>query len=308
MKGHLRIIAFTAGLGVIGCLFLAASGLGQEGYLKGVVKDKAGNPLSGAKITFTDVDSGNRYSLKSGRDGRYLKAGIPPGTYKVTVELAGYLTAETVHAVVFGKEDVLDLVLEKIPPKLEDDADFSEGVAQFRAGKYEEAYLSFEKTAARYPDHPEVQYNLGLSLMRKGEPDRAIPLLEQAIKLNPDMVEAQFALGECYFNKGESEKAKAAFLRSTELQPKNARAFYNLGIIFDRMGNYDEALEAFRRSMELDPGFSSAFYQAGLVSVKKGDLKGAIQHFETFLKIEPNAPEAVQVKTMIEELKRQVGK
>ena len=307
MKGHIRIVGFAAGLWVTLWLFSPASGFGQEGYLKGVVTDPAGNPLPGAKITFTDVNSGNRYSLKSGRDGKYFKAGIPPATYKITVELDGYLTAETVHAVVFGKEDVLDLILKKIPPKLEEDADFSAGVAQFRAGKYEDAYLSFEKTAARFPDHPEVQYNLGLSLMRKGELDRAIPFLDRALKLNPDMVEAQFALGECYFNKGESEKAKDAFVRSTELQPKNARAFYNLGVLCDRMDSYDEALEAFQKSIELDPGFSSAFYQSGLVSVKKGDLKGAIQHFETFLKMEPHAPEADQVRTMIEELKKQIG-
>ena len=59
--------------------------------------------------------------------------------------------------------------------------------------------------------------------------------------------------------------------------------------------------------MELEPNFSSAFYQTGLVSIKKGDLKGALLYFEEFLKMEPNAAEAGQVKTMIEELKKQIG-
>jgi tetratricopeptide (TPR) repeat protein len=307
MKRKVRSSALLAGFVVLVWTLTPARGYGQEGYLKGVVKDQAGQLLKDAKITFADLDTGNRYSWKSGRDGKYFKVGIPPATYKVTVELAGYLTSETVHTIVFAKEDVLDLVLKKILPKLDDDQDFLEGLKLFKDAKYKEAGQSFEKVAARFPDHPEVFYNLGVSLMRSGDIDRAITTLGQALKLKPDMVEAQFAVGECYFNQGDKEKAKEAFARSTELQPSNARAFYNLGIIYYRLDSLDEALESFKKSMALEPGFSSAYYQTGLVSVKKGDLKAALQYFETFLKMEPDAPEAAQVKTMIEELKKQIG-
>lgn len=292
MERNIRTIAFLAGLSALFWLFAPTLGHGQEGYIKGVVKDQAGNPVPEAKITFTDLGSGNKYSLKSGRDGKYFKAGIPPGTYKVTIELSGYLTSEVAHTMVFGKFDLLDLVLEKILPKLDEDKDFQEGVALFKEAKYGEAGLSFERVAARFPDHPEVYYNLGVSLMRNGDIDRAIPTLEQALRLKPDMVEAQFAIGECHFNKGDKEKAREAFARSTELQPASARAYYNLGIVYYRLDSLDEALAAFQKSMELEPTFSSAFYQAGLVSVKKGDLKGGLQYFEIFLKMEPDAPEA----------------
>jgi len=308
MKRNIRTVALTLGLMALLWLLSPAPAHGQEGYIKGVVKDQAGNPLKDAKITFTDLDSGNKYSLKSGRDGKYFRAGIPPATYKLTVVLPGYRTSETVYTAVYGKQDMLDLVLEEIPPKLDDDTDFQAGVALFKEAKYEEAALSFERVAARFPDHHEVFYNLGVSRMRNGDIDRAIPTLEKALELKPDMVEAQFAIGECHFNSGDKDKAREAFARSTELQPANARAFYNLGVVYYRLDSLDDALAAFRKSMELEPGFSSAFYQAGLVSVKKGDLKGALQYFEAFLRMEPNAPESAQVKTMIEELKKQVGR
>jgi pentatricopeptide repeat protein len=42
--------------------------------------------------------------------------------------------------------------------------------------------------------------------------------------------------------------------------------------------------------------------------VKKGDFKKAIELLEQFLRLEPNAPEAPQVKTMIDELKKQIEK
>jgi len=307
MKPNIRAIALLGGLCALFGLSAPAPPRGQEGFIKGVVKDESGNLLKDAKITFIDLDSGNKYSLKSGKDGKYFKAGIPPATYRITVELPGYITSETAYTAVYGKQDTLDLVLEKIPPKLDDDADFQAGVALFKEAKYGEAALSFEKVAARFPDHHEVFYNLGVSRMRNGEIDRAIPTLEKALEFKPDMVEAQFALGECHFNKGDKDKAREAFARSTELQPTNARAFYNLGIVYYRLDSLEDALAAFRKSIELDPGFSSAFYQAGLVCVKKGDLKEALRYFETFLTMEPNAPEAVQVKTMIEELKKQAG-
>jgi len=293
------ILALTAFL-------LPALAEGQEGIIKGLVADGAGNPLKEARITLTDLTSGNRFSFKSGKEGKIFKVGIPPANYTLTVELEGYQPYKQQFTVSFGGQHVLNVILEKIPPKIDEDKDFVEGTAFFKEGKYAEAMASFEQVTARYPDSAAAHYNLGISAIRDGRKDRGIASLETAVRLMPDMIEPYFVLGEEYFALEEKDKSQAAFDRAIELDPSNPRAHYNIGIIFYKSGRLDAALASFRRSLELDPGFSSAHYQAGLINVGKGQFAEAVSCFEKFLEIEPNAPEAPRVKAMIEELKKQI--
>jgi tetratricopeptide (TPR) repeat protein len=290
----------------LACLLLPALAAGQEGMIKGLVADGGGNPLKDAKITLMDLTSGNRYSFKSGKEGKIFKVGIPPASYKLIVELDGYRPYEQPFTVSFGEQHILNVTLEKIPPKIDEDKDFLEGVAFFKQARYAEAVGSFEKVAARFPDSAEAHYNLGISAVRAGRKGQGLAALETAVLLDPKMIEAHFVLGEEYFAAGDKDKATAAFVRAIALDPVNPRAHYNLGIIFYKSGQLDEALASFRKAVELDPGFSSAQYQAGLVHVGKGEFAAAVACFEKFLEVEPGAPEAGQVKAMIEELKKQI--
>jgi tetratricopeptide (TPR) repeat protein len=307
MKTELRRprAIFLSALALV-CLLLPALDAGQEGVIKGLVADGTGHPLKDAKITLTDLTSGNRYSFKSGKEGKIFKVGIPPAEYGLTVELDGYKPYEQPFTVTFGEQHVLNVTLEKIPPKIDEDKDFLEGVASFKKARYAEAVESFEKVTARFPDSAEAHYNLGISAVRDGRKDMGLTALETAVRLRPDMVEAHLVLGEEYFARGDKEKAQAAFDRAIALQPTNPKAHYNLGIIYYKSGMLDEALASFQKAMDLDPGFSSAWYQAGLAHVGKGEFEAAVECLQKFLEIEPDAPETGRVKAMIEELKKQI--
>jgi len=289
-------------------LFPPAIAAGQEGIIKGFVVDGAGSPLKDARIDLTDLTSGNKFSFKSGKDGKIFKVGIPPGSYKLTVELEGFLPYEQPFQVTFGGQHVLNVTLERIPPKIDEDRDFIEGTAFFKEAKYAEAAASFEKVTAQYPEIAAAHFNLGLSAIRAGRKDQGLAALENAVLINPKMIEAYFVLGEEYFALGERDKSQAAFDRAIALQPSNPKAHYNLGIIYYKSGMLDEALGSFGKAIELEPGFSSAHYQAGLAHVGKGEFQAAVACFEKFLEVEPNATEASRVKAMIEELKKQIGK
>ncbi len=291
----------------LACLFLPALVAGQEAIIKGKVADGAGNPLKDARITLTELSSGNRYSFRSGKEGKIFKVGIPPGDYKLTVELDGFTSYEQPFTVSFGEQHILNVGLERILPKIDEDKDFQAGVAYFKENRYADAVTSFEKVTARFPDSAEAHYNLGISAVRDGRKDTGLASLETAVRLRPGMVEAHFVLGEEYFAKGDKEKAQAAFDRAIALQPSDPRAHYNLGIIYYKSGMLDAALASFKKAMDLDPGLSSAWYQAGLAYVGKGEFSAAVECFGKFLEIEPNAPEADRVKAMIEELKKQLA-
>lgn len=292
-------------------VFLPCISSGQATVVKGIVQDKQGNPLPEAKITFYDQVRGGKFTIKSNGEGEFMKViqvMSPPPIYKVSVELEGYFPYEFQYRLrAENPEEKWNITLEKIPPKVEEDKDYTDGVSFFEQGKYEDAIGSFKKVVEKFPDNLKALYTLGLSYQRAGNPDEAINHLSKALTLYPEVLEIYIALGESYFKKGEKEKAQESFSQALEIQPENPKAHYSLGIIYYKNDEIEKAIRSFEKSIELDPNFSSAYYELGLVYVKKGDFPKAIEFFEGFLKLEPNAPEADMVRDVIEKLKKQTN-
>lgn len=305
-KGDLILKALLVFLLSISFLLIPRLTFAQDTVVQGVVTDKEGHPLKNVKLTFEDRSRGLKFNLKTDENGKFIKVGIPPTVYKVRVELEGYIPLVSQAQIRFGFTENLQITMMKIPPRLDEDKDLDEGVKFFKESKYDEAIVSFKKVIEKFPENYEGYYNLGLAYLKKQEIDQAIPALEKATEINPQALPAYFALGESYFARGDSEKATQNFSKAINLGPDNPMAYYNLGIIYYKLDKMEEAFGAFNKAIELNPGLSSAYYQAALSSVKMGDFERAIKYFENFLKVEPNAPEATQVKTMIEELKKRL--
>ena len=280
--------------------------LAQETVVQGVVIDEGGNPVKDARLTLVDPERGLKFVLKTDKNGKFIKVGIPPATYKVTVESEGFLNLESEARVRFGMRENLEIKLKRplaVPGK---DEDMTAGSDLFKAGKFDEAIERFKKVIDKFPSNYEGYFNLGLSYLKKKEVDAAIAALEKAAEINPQSVESLFALGEGYFAKGDSEKALESFSRAIAINPESPLAHYNLGLVFYRLGKNEEALAAFEKSIALKPDNASAHYQAGLAAIRLQNFDKALKSFREFLRLEPNAPEAAQVKTMIEELEKQI--
>ncbi len=285
-------------------LFLAAPLFGQESVVKGQVMDKQNNPLGNVQIMLLDVSRGTKFSLKTKKDGSFCKVGMPPAVYRVTLNLEGYFPFESQIQVEFGRENVFNFVLDKIPPKIGDNPDFKEGMKYFEAGNFTAAIESFQKAVDKFPENIEANYNLAICYLRLEKVDEAINLLEKLVNLRHDLPEVYLALGESYFKKGDVEKALASFKQALDLQPDNYRVYYDLGIIYYKNDQMEQAIASFKQARTLNPEFSSAYYQEGLAYIKQGDFPHAIEALEKFLQLEPEAKEAPQVKMIIEELKK----
>lgn len=61
----------------------------SDGRITGIVLDASGVPLPGARITIANEQTARTWQLRSGDEGRYVSAGLPPGRYTVTVEFEG---------------------------------------------------------------------------------------------------------------------------------------------------------------------------------------------------------------------------
>jgi len=277
---------------------------GQQTVISGTVRDKDDKPLVNAKVSFIDQQRGAKFSVKTNKKGKFIRVGIPPAIYNISVEYEGYFPFKTQFRISLGKQEKLTITLEKIPPKIGEDKDFINGINQFKQGHYKEACELFEKAAQKFPENFEAFFNLGLSYFNSEKIDDAITSLEKAVKLKSGIAEVHFALGECYYHKENKEKAIEAFSNVLKLQPNNAKAYYNLGITHYKYDEMEEAMNAFEKSMDLDPEYSSAYYQAGLASIKIGEIEKGVQYLEECLRLNPDAPTNDQVKAIIQELKK----
>src|ERR1041385_7976321 len=91
---------------------LQADELGKPGHLGGVCVDDAIRPIEGARVDLPGYDRNET----SDRDGGFGFVDLPPGSYFVRVDRAGYIGAETVVDVHPGEFTRTKFVLTSIPP------------------------------------------------------------------------------------------------------------------------------------------------------------------------------------------------
>src|SRR5689334_6624885 len=68
----------------------AAFGQSFYGSVVGTVADATGSSVPGATVTITNIGTGARRSAESDSEGGYQILSLPPGSYKVEVEKAGF--------------------------------------------------------------------------------------------------------------------------------------------------------------------------------------------------------------------------
>src|SRR5579863_7175338 len=82
MKKHFAILVFV----VLAAALCVPSVFAQaSGSVKGVCKDAQGTPLPEAIVVWTNLDNGQKYTLKTNKKGEYFSLGISPGKYQVTL-------------------------------------------------------------------------------------------------------------------------------------------------------------------------------------------------------------------------------
>jgi Carboxypeptidase regulatory-like domain len=106
-------LGFGCTLVLLGLLSAAhAQGVGTASGIKGTVTDASGGVLPQANVVAEDAEKGIRRSAVTDSAGGYLLTGLPPGTYNVSGELAGFGTEIQKGLVVtVGQTAILDFHL-----------------------------------------------------------------------------------------------------------------------------------------------------------------------------------------------------
>ncbi len=93
----MRNLQTLAILALVCALAVPSLVLGQGGFtaaIRGVVTDATGAAVPGAKVTVSDVARGTDFVTETDGQGRYSSVNLPPSTYMITVEAAGFQTQQ----------------------------------------------------------------------------------------------------------------------------------------------------------------------------------------------------------------------
>jgi tetratricopeptide (TPR) repeat protein len=131
-----------------------------------------------------------------------------------------------------------------------------------------------------------------------------IRLLEQAAKQSPKNASAWVALGNALMDSNRFGEAADAYQKALALDPKNVDVRVDMGTCLKNSGRPQQALEEYRKAIKMNPNHIYAHRNMGVVlAFDLKDKKEAAREFEKYLELAPNAPDAGEIRQMVQNLK-----
>jgi tetratricopeptide (TPR) repeat protein len=307
--------------GVLLLLAFAAAAFAQDwrgkGRVDGWVKDPNGQPISDAKVELSR-DRGGSTSTKTNKKGYWAIMGLAGGAWNVDVSAPGFETRKvSVQIAEASRIPAMDIQLQPAaaPAAPQEGAAApggasEEAIAAIKEGnrligekKYAEARALYEKALAAVPDNPAILKGIAQTYQGEGNKEKAIEILNRVKTLDPSDSESQIVLASLLLEKGDLDAGKAIL---DALPPESLRdpsVFINIGILFMNKKQAEEARTYLTKAIEIDPANADGYYYRGLALLQSKKNAEAKADLQKFLELKPDAPEAAEVREILQSLK-----
>ena len=318
MKKYFAILLFaTLALGLCAPTVLAQA----SGSVEGVCKDAQGNPIPDAVVVWTNMDNGQKYTLKTNKKGEYFSLGLSPGKYLVTL----YKTADDAKAnkeLDHVKGFQVNLDKNELPFDLKKDQEAAakgQGLTPEQMKQMQEAQAKQAKETNTVKSLNE-KLNAAKTAADAGDYDTAIAALTEAAQMDATRDLIWFKLGDYYrmsapkqtdpaekqkrLNSAVDSYQKAVDLKKSTTNDKdpnaakNLAAYYNnLADAYAKAGKIDDAIKTYQISAQTDPGSAAqAYFNIGAVLTNAGKPDDAIKAFDQCIAADPTRAEAYYQK------------
>ena len=296
-----------------GLVLFTTLGLAQTTAIEGDVKGDDGSPLIGALVKIDRTDIKGNYKVKTNKKGHYFHAGLPLGTYNVTIEVDGK-DVDNVNNVRprLGDPQVVDFDLQKIKKTNEARAKAADsGVVtpEVERGMTAEQKAKYEKAIKERGDQLKKNKALNESFISGREAllakdyQTAVDKLKTAAEMDPKQHVIWGNMAEAYTGLADKapaeEKAKLydsafdSYKKAIELAPADAAYHNNYGIQLAKAKKVDEAQTELKTAATLDPpNAGKYYYNLGAVLVNGGNYGAAEESFKGAIAADPNYADA----------------
>ncbi len=255
-------------------LFFVFPGIGQyrEYYVYGKIVDTEKRPIADVEVFLRDEATSRSYKAKTDKEGEFKLAGLPHGTYKVTISKESYQTFEDKWDLQTPQDRMQKV---EIPT-----------IVLATAEQIREMAMSKEARA---------EFDEAVEKIRLEDFGGAASILDKMIARNPNDANAHYLLGMIFFKKKMLPEARAEFAKTIELAPSFAGAYHHLGLVHQQQGEPERALEFYRKAAELDPKSVESLYNAGLILFEMNRIPEALAVLEKALIVRPDDPEFLEI-------------
>ncbi len=236
----MRKIIFILGAWMLAALFAGAAHAQGTARVNGEILDKEGKPLVGATLLFKDPDTGQVYTEKTDKNGKFVQLGMRGGVYVVTLPDLNYTEKFQVQD---GQENNYKLDLKALVaagavanPDAEKKKEETEN--KFKAMK---AHFDAGVASMATADNLKTQLKTATADQKAALQSQRTAACQSAAS---DFKQAEEGVGEKDVN-------------------NHSMILGNLGAASECAGNHEDAATAFQKASDLKP---SANYYTGLAT------------------------------------------
>jgi len=185
------------------------------------------------------------------------------------------------------REAVREAVIASLDPRQTGQAMVNLGKVLGWAGKFQEAYDSFQRALDALGPHPAVYYGLASALYSLGKPGEAAQYYQATLVLSPGRRGVHAELARIFGEQGKTDEAIRHCRAELELDPDNYDVHVALAELLEQQGDQAAAQQHLQTALRLNPQQHHAHTALGLILKQQGDDRQAIRHFSEALRLEP---------------------
>ena len=244
------------------------------------------------------IDSEKEYQPVSQAVEIIRERSIVPETYTVTIRLREVDAGKSTT-----KPSVVNAANAGVPKKA---LEFYDNAAKLAREKdYAGAIRELKLAVAEYPSYVSALSLIGMLHMRLNELDKADEAFKAALKIDPEAYEPLLNRSITLFKLSKFKDAENLLRKTLKVKPESAAAYYYLGRTLNKLGKNDEAEKAFLTCTEKSPGeFKEAHRLLAAIYLDRGKPERVVEQLEMYLKLVPTAPDADNLRMVIEQNKR----
>ncbi len=162
------------------------------------------------------------------------------------------------------------------------------GQAAFRAGRYQDAVVAFERAVAANPTSVSASVNLGTALGAAGEKDKAVEVFREVVALAPGNETAQFNLGMLLAAAGALADAETHLKEAALLAPADTGIRLALARVLAASGKPGQAALHFGAVAEADPANLAARLGEADALAESGRHEEALERLDALQRQAPS--------------------
>ena len=174
---------------------------------------------------------------------------------------------------------------------------------------YEGAIKELKLAVSEYPQFLNAHNQIGVLYLRLDKLDNADSAFKAALKINPEAYEPLLNRGIALYRLGKFKDAETSLRASLKVKPDTSVSYYYLGRTLNKLNRNEEAEAALLTCLKMGPNdFNEAHRVLATIYLDRGELARVVEELETYLKVVPTAPDADNLRKVIEESKRALGR